>query len=206
MTDLDPRMLPPKEPDVTPEPSPAPEQAPVTMEAVTPPAAPGSKTPPENLLEALKEERRQRQALAQELELLKTSAPSTAQPEVFSDEGLALQNQIKALEKTILTEREEGKLERLRSQNPALRDKSDEFDEFRKEYQGIPIEKVARLFLSEKGLLSSPERKGLESPIGGDKTPSPGLSEADVKRMRENNPRKYLKALQEGKINPADIR
>lgn len=212
MSEIEARMLPPKEPDVMPDPSPVisedakPKEEPEPPKA--PPApAPGSQTPPDRLYAALEEERTARKALAQELEKLKNTLPAPQTPEVYSDEGLALKQKIDLLEGQLRSMSEQSQTEKLHAQYPVLKDKNDEFEAFKSEYVGVPLEKVARLFLSEQGLLNPTGRKGLESPNGGPKAaPTTGISQEDAKRLRENSPRKYLKALAEGKIKPEDIK
>ena len=88
---------------------------------------------------------------------------------------------------------------------PILADKKAEFDEFRKEYPGTKIENVAKIFLAENDLLEEPaKRKGLER--GGTRKVAPEtgkMSADDVKRLRTENGREYLKLVREGKINLA---
>lgn len=97
---------------------------------------------------------------------------------------------------------ERAQLDSLYKQYPAIQDKLSEFDEFRREYVGIGLDKVAKIFLVEKDLLEeSPKRKGLEKASGGRRTPPPSAStNDDVKRLRENNYREYVKQIRSGKI------
>jgi hypothetical protein len=168
---------------------------------------PGSKTPQENLLAALKEERAmrkaeedKRKALEEEVQTLKTTTlPDT---DVFSDEGKMLKDKITGVEAQIEALREERELERVHNRYPELKDKSAEFDEFRKDYPRHKLENVAKLFLVEHDLTPTQEpRKGLEQPSGGSKTPiQTGTSAEEVKTLRETNYRKYMELVQAGKI------
>ena len=52
-----------------------------------------------------------------------------------------------------------------------------------------------------------PQRMGLEKTTGGNKLPiSSGHTIDDIKRLREEQPRKYAQMLREGKIKPDDIK
>lgn len=183
-----------------------PEEPVVPKESVTPevkeeilgePATPkGTKTPEPNLYAALNEEREkrkaaeaERQALEEELETIKSSVPSD-----YSDEGDELKKRIDSLEDKI-------ELKDVQATYPALRDKAQEFAEFRKQYPRHKLENVAKLFLVEEGLLEAPQRKSLEKPTGGSRIPSPsGMSAEEISDLRQNNFRKYQKLLLEGKI------
>lgn len=165
----------------------------------------GSQTPDRNLFAALEEERRMRREAETKLKQLENSAPQV-QDEEFSDEGRLLKRKLDELDATVRSLRETNELEKLLNQFPDLKDAKEEFAEFRKEYPSLSGEKVARVFLAEKGMTQA-MRKGLEQPTGGVKTaPSVGMSEDDVKRLRESNPRRYIHLLKTGKLNPDDIR
>jgi len=194
--------------DTEKEPIPTPEVKVPTPPEVPPPPpapapAPGSKTPPENLYSALKEARDKIKELEGKLDKLTSEPPVT---EAFSDEGKMLENQIKSLQATIESLQEAGIIQALQSHYPALKDLSADFDSFRANYRGIEIEKVAKLFLSEKGLLE-PVRKGLERPAGGGTPPAPeGFTAEQVADLRKNNHRKYLEYLSMGKIRLDDLK
>lgn len=150
----------------------------------------GSKTDSALLLKSLHEEREKRRELEQRL-LEKEAQP---EPDAFSDEGKVLKHEIDSLKESIV-------LKDLQEKHPALKDKSSEFDEFRKDYPGVSLEKVSKLFLVEKDLLEQPERKGLEKTTGGARNVPPvGMSTEDITQLRTTNFRKYLKLVQEGKI------
>ena len=158
---------------------------------------PGSKTPETNLLAALQEERRKRKEAEDKLNNLNTTIPSD---EVYSDEGKLLSNKIDSLEAKLELLEEEKVIAQVRSTFPLLKEHSAEFDEFRKEYPRHKIENVAKLFLTEKGLLEVP-RKGLESPTGGQRSPAePQMTHDEVKNLRETNYKAYKDKLQKGLI------
>lgn len=86
--------------------------------------------------------------------------------------------------------------------HPLLKETWSEFEEFRShpDNRGMNIRTAAKAFYVEKGLLD-PQRKGLEKPTGGPKTPlASGMSAEDVKRLRESNYRKYQEMLKKGQI------
>lgn len=158
---------------------------------------PGSKTPETNLLAALQEERRKRKEAEDKLNNLNTTIPSD---EVYSDEGKLLSNKIDSLEAKLELLEEEKVIAQVRSTFPLLKEHSAEFDEFRKEYPRHKMENVAKLFLTEKGLLEVP-RKGLESPTGGQRSPAePQMTHDEVKNLRETNYKAYKDKLQKGLI------
>ena len=168
----------------------------VTTEPVATPV-PGSKTPESNLLAALHEERRKNKELEDKLNNLNTTTPSD---EVYSDEGKLLSDKISSLELKLEKLEEDKVVGQVHSKFPVLKEHSAEFDEFRKEYPRHKMENVAKLFLTEKGLLEVP-RKGLENPTGGQRGPSePQMTRDDVKHLRETNFRLYKEKLMKGLI------
>jgi len=168
----------------------------VTEETPAPIQA-GDKTDPNLLLKSLQEEREKRRLLEEELETLKSSALSE---EVYSDEGKILKKQITTLTEKINFIEEEKILQGLYFQYPVLKDKSAEFDEFRKDYPRTKLENVAKLYLAENGLLE-PVRKGLEKPTGGPRAPlTSGMTADDVKTLRETNFKKYQEMVSKGQI------
>ena len=126
----------------------------------------------------------------------------------FSDEGKVLADEIKKLNGKLMEINSERELDKIFNQYPQLGDKKTEFNEFREQYPNISAEKVAKLFLSESGLLSSnPERKGLEKPTSGAKPTQPaGISGDDVKRLRETDEKKWLSMITSGKLKSSDIK
>lgn len=167
------------------------------------------KTPNNELYAALKEERTKRKELAKDLQELKDSLDSSKPKEEEVEEEVdAVDARIKALEDELKSSKEENKLASLQSSYPALKDKAEEFEEYRNDNPGLPLEAAAKSFLVDNNLLSSkPKRKGVEQPTGGAKdAPKAGYSSEDIKNLRENYPRRYTKLLQEGKIDPDEIR
>lgn len=178
----------------------------LTPEELTPPA-PGSKTDPNLLLKSLQEEREKRKqieerqrALEEELESLKSS--SLPEPEVFSDEGKALESKINSLRTELSEMKGELTKKDVIISYPILRDKWTEFDDFRSnpENKGMNLRTAAKAFLIENGLAEVP-RKGLEKPTGGQRNPPPsGMTADDVKNLRTTNFKEYQRLLKEGKI------
>lgn len=160
-------------------------------------------------LSALEQERQWRKDWEAKAKLLESSinTPAEDSEDVWSDEGKNLKKHISTLEEQIASMREEGVLKELFAQYPVLKDKQEEFREYRAEYPRHKLENVAKLFLSEFGLLEPvPERKGLEKPSSSFQQPfTSKQSSEDIKRLREENPRMYQKMILEGKIKPEDI-
>lgn len=168
----------------------------VPQAPATPPK--GSQTPSENLYAALAEERRLRKEAEDKLLTFNTTVPSE---EVYSDEGKVLLDRIAALEARDRAREEQFELERVFAQFPLLKEKANEFKEYREaEHPRAKIESVAKLFLAEQGLLE-PVRKGLEKPTGGQRTPPTSeMTIEDVKLLRETNFKKYSDMLRKGLI------
>ncbi len=103
--------------------------------------------------------------------------------------------------------KEREALKEVYAQYPAIVDKKEEFNEFREDYPGLPVDKLAKLFIAENNLgTPGKPRLGLETPTGGSRGATrAGMTEEEVKRLRETQPRRYQKMLQEGKIRPEDI-
>ena len=173
-------------------------EAPVVTSTVPATPVPGSQTPSENLLAALKEERAKRKELEDKLQTFNTTTPSE---EVYSDEGKILLDRIAALEARDKAREEQFELERLYVQYPLLREKAGEFKTFREtEHPRAGLGSVAKIYLAEQGLLE-PIRKGLEKPTGGQRNPMTSeMTTEDVKNLRENDYRKYKDMLMKGLI------
>lgn len=140
-----------------------------------------------------------------ERDIIKPSAPVEIPEEAMSDEGKLLKDKIATLERTLNTFQEKATLSSVFNQYPALKDKQAEFDEFRSEYPGMALDKLAKVFVLEHGLVTppAPKRIGLEKPTGGAKAPTKqGMSIEDVARIRTTQPRLYQKMLRDGRINP----
>lgn len=168
-------------------------------QAVVTPTQPGEKTDPALLLKSLQEEREKRRVAEEALEKALTS--NTPSEDVFSDEGKAIVDKyVKPLEQTIESLQDQLALKDVHAAYPALKDLTGEFETFRQEYPRHKLENVAKLFLSEKGLLDAP-RKGLEKVTGGPRVPvSTEPTAEDKKNLRMNNPRKYEEMLRKGLI------
>jgi uncharacterized protein (DUF433 family) len=171
-------------------------------------------TPPKGYVphQALEEERKKRKdaevALAEtEARLRNLEGSRSFDGEELSDEAKYLKGEIDRLNGVITNIQSGQSFQKLVAQYPKLAEYASEFEDFKSDYPGVSLEKIASLFLNEKGLLVDKPRIGLEKPTGGSRTaPTSGLSEEDVKRLRESNPRRYIQMLRDGKINPDDIR
>lgn len=159
--------------------------------------------------EALVEERSKRRELERKIkELEETQSSDQLDDEVYSDEAKALKKEVDSLKQELGTFKTNSELETLRKKYPVIEDKSEEFDEFRGEYHNVSLDKVARLFALEydPNAGETLKRKGLEKPTGGSKKPvKSGWSAEDVKRLRENEYRKYMQMIKDGKLKPEDI-
>jgi hypothetical protein len=179
-----------------------PEQVVVTPGEVTsnPAPQPGDKTPNALLLESLQEERDKRRQLEEELESLRSPAPSET-GEVFSDEGKAIVDKYVApLQDTVTSLQDQLAIKDVQATYPQLKELSSEFDEYRKDYPRHKIDNVAKLFLTEKGLLDAP-RKGLEATTGGPRVPlTSGMTAADVETLRKTDFKKYQQMVMNDQI------
>lgn len=140
-----------------------------------------------------------------EIELEEAKVSEEDDGEEYWDDKI--EKKVKSLETELASFKETQTLQVLLSKYPALRDKQVEFDEFRNEYPQLELEKVAKVFLVENNLINAnTERKGLEKATSGEKgAVKKGMSEEDVKRLRETQPRKYEKMLRDGRLNPDEI-
>ena len=196
--------------DVLPDPSPAPEPKlePTPAPAPTPEPTPGSKTPPENLLAALQDEREKNKKLSDDLKIAEEALkrgvePSHLEVDEWSAEGQAIIDRfVKPLTERVSSLTEELTLKDLVSKYPALKDMRKEFDEYRKGKPGVTLDDAAKLFLADNNLLAAPvRRKGLETPKGGERTPiSSEMTTEEITDLRKNNYKKYLELLEAGKI------
>lgn len=162
----------------------------------------GDKTDANLLLESLRTERELRRKEQEEKRALERQLLELQNPDgSYSEEGLRLKGEIDSLRQELSRTHEEKAFEGVKTQYPAIADKLDEFNEFRKDYVGVPLEKIAKLFVVENDLMPIKERKGLERGNTGTKSvPSSKLTPEEVKDLRENNFRKYQKLVREGKI------
>jgi hypothetical protein len=154
--------------------------------------------------QALDEERRKRKELETQLKNIQiTSVSSEIPAESLSDEGRLLQNKIEEQNKKIAMMIEEQNKERLFNKYPVLLDKEDEFNDFKLQYPGVPTDKVAKLFLSERNLLENkPPRKGLERPTSGPKSQREEvLTTQDVDRYMKGDEKKLQKMIMSGQLD-----
>lgn len=187
--------------ELTP-PQPSEGKTPAVIPGEITPPAPGSKTASELLLVSLKEEREKRRVLEEEKKSLEEQLENSSalSDEVFSDEGKTLKKQITTLTEKINSIEEGNNLQLIYSLYPVLKEKSEEFKTFREDYPRTKLENVAKLYLSENGLLE-PSRKGLEKPTGGLRIPTTsGMTAENVKILRETNFKKYQDMLSKGLI------
>ena len=172
------------------------EPAPVVES--TPAVEPGSKTPPELLLKSLHEEREARKELEGRIALLESSSS----PDVFSDEGKALQGEISTLKSSLDELKHENAKKDVLISYPVMKEKWEEFETFRAdpENKGMNLKTATKAFLTEQGLFE-PTRKGLEKTTGGPRVPvSQEISPDDIKALRENDFRKYSDMVSKGLI------
>jgi len=139
-----------------------------------------------------------------------TNKPSAEVDDDFlSDEGKVLKEQINKLNEKLAVREKQDEEARIFTTYPQLKDKREEFQEFLDDPDnaGIKLDKVAKLFLVEKGLLETlPKRIGLERGTGGSKITNPStLPIEDIKRLRESSPRRYQQMLRDGRIDPSKI-
>jgi hypothetical protein len=190
---------------VTPVVEATPEVVVPVVTPVAPTPAPGSKTDSTLLLASLHEEREKRRKAEEALAALQTQ-PSYIPDDQYSDEGRALKAEIDRLSGIISQGEAEKQKVALFTQYPQLKDKAEEFEVYRAAKPGYTPEDAAKLFMADQGLLT-PTRKGLEK--GGTQrgTPSTGeMTPEDTERIRVNEPRRYLKMIADGKINPDTIK
>ena len=188
----------------------------VDNDAVTPVAAPEiqpevSEEVPEVQtvpLAALEQERAWRKDWEQKYKDLQTASQVPFEPDASGADAVVLSEQVQTLTEKLTTLEKREALRELTSAYPQLADKQAEFDEFLQDPENsmISIQKAAKLFLAENGMLV-PERKGLEQPSGGNRAPQPsGMSVEDVRLLRQTQPRKYERMIRDGSINADDIR
>lgn len=135
--------------------------------------------------------------LQAEIESLKTQVPSD-----FRDERVG------ELQAEIAQIRAKQAKSDLVEKYPVLKGEWDAFEAFRNEpdNKGMNINTAAKAFLTEKGLLGSPQpRAGLERPTGGQPAPvqTGKMSAEEAKKLRESDPKKYRDMLKKGLINVA---
>jgi len=186
------------------------EKAVVLEEA---PAKPAPQTIPYDRFREVNEEKKK---LEEEVKKLKSSVSSEELAnkypdwEFLSDEQKGFISRQERLEKDIQEMKEEkawnSNLANAITQFPQLREKEAEFKEFCYSDENIGIKNLstlAKAFIFEDKSVEpeTPARKGLEKPVGGPKqVPNTEMSLEDIKRLRETNPKLYVKMIREGKI------
>lgn len=175
---------------------------PITTPPVTTPPAPGSKTDPALLLQAVQDERKKRQEAEDEIKRLQDVISSG---DSSNEEVRGMKGQIDELKSTIHGLTRTNELTKLEVKFPALKDKGTEFTSYLNDPQnaGMSLETAAKAFLIDNNLMDTPPiRKGMEAPSGGGRQAAPqGLTFAEISEVRKNNPRKYSQMLREGKLN-----
>lgn len=178
----------------------------------------GDKTPPNELLSSLQEERERRrisEIKQKELEeqlLVLTNSSTSTDNEVFSDEGKALQEKFNtrtsALEKQLAEIRQDNATKDLLLENPVLKEHLAEFNEYREdpENSGMNIRTAAKAFLVDKDLVTTKKRTGLEKPTGSSREPSTvgKMTSAEVRKLRETNYKKYSDMVVKDQIQIVD--
>lgn len=161
--------------------------------------AKGDATPENRLYAALEEERQLRKKLQKELQSLKKSSDD----DITDSDATAVEKLERLSEKIASLERR-VEMDAVLSKYPQLKEKLTEFGEYRDDLPDLPLDRAATLYLAENGLLSnSPKRKGLEKAGGGDKSPQPiGMTTDELRKLRTEQPRKYIQMIRSGKINP----
>ena len=160
--------------------------------------APGSKTSPAKLLEALQEEREKRRDLEDRIAMLEEEK----NPTEVSSEVKELQRQIKESNDRIDLLSEENAKKDILIQYPVMSEKWSEFETFRAdpENKGMNLKTAVKSFLVENGLLDKP-RLGLEKPTGGPRVQlSTNMTVEDIKLLRETDFKKYTQLLEKGLI------
>ena len=154
--------------------------------------------------ERMKKEKEARERIEQEKKALEAKL-AASNADIYSDEDDGVKSQLAELTAKLTAMEEEKQMAEALLKYPAIKDKQEEFDEFREEYPGLSLSKVANLFVVEKDLFEKPKRKGLESGGTTRTVPKSGkMTAEDVKRLRENNNKEYLRLLKAGKIDISD--
>lgn len=151
------------------------------------------------LYERTKKAEAEKKELHKELEILKAK-------QVDSD-GDVPDTRIADLEAELLALKLKGEKDAVYSEYPVLNDKLEEFEEYLEANPGMKIQTAGKAFVYENDLLAKPtKRKGLEKGGRGIKNYSKGgkMSAEQVKTLRNSDYRRYMKLVQEGKIEIED--
>lgn len=146
---------------------------------------------------------RAKKAEKEKKELQERIAQYEAQLETDVDPDNVIIQKVNELAQKLNQIETEKQLDSVQAKYPSLKEKEEDFIVFLQQYPGVALESVAKLFLSENGMLeTTPKRKGLVEARGGQRVaPSTGkLSAADVKRLRETNYPEYMKLIKSGKL------
>ncbi len=164
----------------------------------------GAKTDPALLLESLQEEREKRRIEAEKNKLLEEELNKyktlSVEQVAFSDEGKLLEKKLDLMASELSEFKKEKVKQEVITSYPVLREKWEEFEEFRTENKGMNMKTAAKAFLVENGILETP-RKGLEKTTGGSKVPTAsGMTTEEVKQLRTTNFRRYQELIKNGQI------
>jgi hypothetical protein len=92
-------------------------------------------------------------------------------------------------------------LEITKEKFPELNVLSREFETYCEKYPHVDVDTLAKSFLFEKNPPVEKQRKGLEKPSGGAKTPvADGWTVEEVQRLRTTDEKKYLELVKKGKL------
>ena len=183
--------------EVVPPQTPAPVTTPPVVEVVSVPKAElddlrhRAEVSSQNFERLKKEQERGIELEARIAELSAQSVPSGQNDEAISK-----------LQGELATVKSAQQRSEVLEAHPQLKEVWDDFEKFRadEDNKGMNLKTAAKAFLVEKGLLDKP-RQGLERPTGGDRTPvSSGMSNEDVKKLRETDYKKYRDLVKKGII------
>lgn len=142
--------------------------------------------------ERLKKAQEEREKLEAELEQLRANTGSS----VFGDERVGkLETELSELKVKL------NKADVIEAY-PILKDMWSELEEFRNQpdNKGMNLKTAAKAFLVEKELFE-PQRKGLERPTSGPRTPlTTGMTAEEVQHLRSTDFKKYSDMLRKGQI------
>jgi len=194
-----------KEELTTPTPSEGKTPDEIAKEEAIKQAQAGDKTPPNELLSKLQVEREKRRVAEDRIALLEKDNEALKSPTLpdesdFSDEGKIFKQDIDDVKSKVSKIEEDAEKEKVFATYPDLKDKKAEFDEYCLENKGMALMTAGKAFLTENNMLPAP-RQGLEKTTGGDHIPpAQGMTAQEVKDLRENDYKKYVKLLSEDKI------
>lgn len=193
----------------TPEESETPTEPETELEQTeeVPPAKPAPQAIP---YERFREVNDKAKSLEEELKKIRESSVSSEEPPALDWEMMSDNEKWMAKELIKIKEDQLWKedLDKVKKSFPQLGEREAEFKEYAYKYpKSVGIDVLAKSFLFE----NKPEKpvepesktatKGLERPTGGTRqVPSPGMTLADIKRLREEQPKLYEKMIRENKF------